>query len=83
MRIISQDGMDFPYEHIVVILDGRNVVCRPVSNMGGRYYPLGVYKTNDRALNVFQSIHRDYENLPHMEDGINFYNTPCFVMPEE
>lgn len=83
MRIISQNGMDFPYEHIVVILDGRNVICRPVSNMAGRYYPLGAYKTEERAQDVFRSIHRDYEKLPRMEDGINFYNTHCFVMPEE
>lgn len=83
MRIISQNGMDFPYEYVVVILDGCAVICRPVSDMNGRYYPLGAYKTEERASDVFRSIHRDYENLPHMEDGINFYNTPCFVMPEE
>ena len=82
MRIISQNGMDFPYEHIVVILDVCAVICRPVSDMSGRYYTLGTYKTENRAKSVFQSIHRDYENLPHMEDGQNFYNTPCFVMPE-
>src|SRR5699024_3899010 len=49
MRIISQNGMDFPYEHVVVILDGCAVICRPVSDMSGRYYTLGTYKTENRA----------------------------------
>lgn len=83
MRIISQNGMDFPYEHIVVILDGGNVICRPVSNMAGRYYPLGAYKTEERAQDVFSSINKSYCNVPLMDGDGCLYNQSTFVMPEE
>lgn len=83
MRIISQNGMDFPYEHIVVILDGCAVICRPVSDMGGRYYPLGAYKTEERARDVFSSINKNYYNVPLMDGDGCLYNQTTFIMPEE
>lgn len=83
MRIISQNGMDFPYEHIVVILDGRNVICRPVSNMAGRYYPLGAYKTEERAQDVFSSINKSYCNFILMDGDVHMYDQTVFIMPEE
>lgn len=83
MRVISQTFMDFPYEHIVVFVDDNKVCCRPVNDMSGRYYLLGEYETNERAQEVFNIIHEDYEGLPLMEDGERLYNTPCFIMPEK
>lgn len=83
MRVISQTFMDFPYEQIVVFVDDNRVCCRPVNDMSGRYYLLGEYKTNERAKEVFRNIHKDYEEIPLMEDGKCFYNTQCFVMPEK
>lgn len=77
MRIISQNGMDFPYEHIVVILDGKNVICRPISNMGGRYYPIGKYASEERAEEVFQDINRHYESI------VNPGRYDSYQMPEE
>lgn len=77
MRIISQNGMDFPYEHIVVILDGCAVICMPVSKMEGRYYHLGAYATEERAEEVFSAINKHYENL------VNAGRYDSFQMPEE
>ena len=59
MRIISQNGYDFPYEKIVVILDRNSVICRTISDMNRRYYFLGQYDTDERAKEVFIELH-DY-----------------------
>lgn len=83
MRVISQTFMDFPYEQIVVFVDDNRVCCRPVNDMSGRYYLLGEYKTNERAQEIFKNLHKDYEEIPLMEDGKCLYNTQCFIMPEE
>ena len=68
MRIISQNGYDFPYEQIVVILDGKTIVARPISDMGGRFWPLGTYGSEERAEDVFNAIYmiryRDYVRMP-------------------
>lgn len=77
MRIISQNGMDFPYEHIVVILDGCAVICRPISNMGGRYYHLGTYTSEERAEEVFRDINRHYKSI------VNSGGCDSYKMPEE
>ena len=75
MRIISQLEMDFPYEQIVVIVNENRVICRPISDMGGRYYLLGHYYTEERAQEVFKEIQRTYKTC-----DINFI---VYVMPEE
>lgn len=61
MRIISQNGYNFPYEHIVMILDGKTIIARPISDMSGRFWPLGTYKSEERAEDIFKSI---YKALP-------------------
>lgn len=70
MRIISQNGYNFPYEHIAVILDGKTIIARPISDMGGRFWPLGTYESEERALDVFNAIY-------------NLYPTKFFKMPDE
>lgn len=82
MRIISQNGMDFPYEQIVVFIDENKVACLPVSNMGGRYYLLGEYESCERAAEVFNKINFHYHTEPLMEDGGALYNQTTFIMPE-
>lgn len=77
MRIISQNGMDFPYEHIVVIVDGCNVICRPISDMAGRYYHLGTYTSEERAEEVFRDINRHYESI------VNSVRYDSYQVPEE
>lgn len=83
MRIISQNGYDFPYEQVVVIVDEKDVICRPISDMRGRYYLLGHYDTEERAQEIFNSINKSYYNIPLMEDGNTFYNHTSFVMPDK
>ena len=70
MRIISQNRHNFPYEQIVVILDGKTIVARPISDMGGRFWPLGTYGSEERAFDVFNAIY-------------NLYPTKFFKMPDE
>ena len=82
MRIISQNLMDFPYEQIVVSVDNNKVFCKPVNKMDGRYYLLGEYENNERAVQVFNEINKAYYNVPLMDgDGV-LYNQSTFYMPE-
>ena len=60
MRIISQNGYNFPYEHIVVILDGKTIIARPISDMSGRFWTLGTYESEERAKYVFRAIYKVY-----------------------
>ena len=83
MRIISQNLMDFPYKQIVVMVGDNKVICRPVSNMEGRYYLLGKYKDCERAKEVFHSINKQFSTIPLMKAGEALYNQTTFVMPEE
>lgn len=75
MRIISQLGMDFPYEQIIVFIDDNCVKCTPISDMGERHYLLGQYETEERSLEVFAEIRKTYSTC----------NIDCLVyeMPEE
>ena len=58
MRVISQSGMfDFPYEQIVVCMDGNNVIARFVgiekSNL------LGSYSTEEKAEKAMEMLHKN------------------------
>lgn len=75
MRIISQLGMDFPYEQIIVFIDDNFVKCKPVSDMSAKSYFLGEYDTEERARKVFNEIHDNYARLDT--------ESMVFVMPEE
>ena len=75
MRIISQNGCDFPYEQIAVIIDESSIVCRSVSNANGKIWTLGDYSSEERAQEVSNEIH----------DNCAPFDTSAmvFVMPEE
>lgn len=75
MRIISQSGMDFPYEQIIVFIDDNCVKCIPVSDMSSKSYLLGQYETEERAKEVFNEIN---DNYAHFDTS-----SMVFVMPEE
>lgn len=77
MRIISQNLMDFPYGQIVVAVDDNKVICRPVNEMGGRYYTLGIYRDEERAEEVFCEI------IEHFENIVNKGRYDSFRMPED
>lgn len=75
MRIISQNGMDFPYDHIVVSIDDNKVICNMSNNMSRRFL-LGKYKCFGTAYEVFCMIHDAFlDKLPGQ--------SCVFEMPEE
>ena len=63
MRIISQLGMDFPYNQIIVFVDDNCVQCKSVSDISEISYLLGRYETEERAREVFNEIHDNYVRL--------------------
>lgn len=76
MRIISQTGRDYPYEHIVVGVEENRVECRPVNDLYGRDFTLGTYKDFETAHEVFCMIRGTYlDKLPGQ--------SCVFEMPEE
>lgn len=81
MRIISQTGMDFPYEQVIVYIDESSVMCKTL--LESKRYCLGVYKDSERARAVFESIYDYYKGTPSMEDGETLYLGNVFVMPEK
>lgn len=70
MRVISQSGMfDFPYEQIVVCMDGNNVIARFVgiekSNL------LGSYSTEEKARKAMNILHEEYQYTRRFETICN------------
>ena len=63
MRIISQDGCDYPYESIVISHDDGIIYARPISNMGKRYL-IAQYSTQDKAEKAMQMLHEAYTGAP-------------------
>lgn len=75
MRILSQDGWDYPYGSIIVFSEGRCVQAKMVSNPNF-VYVLGIYKSTQRAMDVADAIRGFY--LGKVPD-----QTAVFNMPEE
>lgn len=75
MRIVSQDGRDYPYESIIVFSEGKYVQAKMVSNPNFVYI-LGIYKSTQRAMDVTDIIREFY--LGKAPD-----QTAVFNMPEE
>lgn len=75
MRILSQDGWDFPYDSIIVFAEGKNVCAKMVSNPNFSYI-IGRYTRNLRAKYVVDEIREFY--LGKAPD-----QTAVFNMPEE
>lgn len=75
MRILSQDGCDYPYDSIIVFSEGKYVQAKMVSNPNF-VYVLGIYKSIQRAMDVTDVIRELY--LGKAPD-----QTAVFNMPEE
>lgn len=75
MRILSQDGWDYPYDSIIVFSEGRCVQAKMVNNPNFAYI-LGTYKCTQRAMDVTDAIREFY--LGKVPD-----KTAVFNMPEE
>lgn len=75
MRILSQDGYDYPYDSIIVLSEGKYVQAKLVNNPSS-VYVLGTYKSTQRAMDVTDAIREFY--LGKAPD-----QTAVFNMPEE
>ena len=63
MRIIDQNGCDYPYESIVISHGDGIVYARPISNMDNRYL-LAEYSTPEKAEKAMQKLHEAYAPEP-------------------
>ena len=63
MRIISQNGVDFPYESIAISHGDGIIYARLISNMDKRYL-IAQYSTQDKAEKAMQKLHEAYAPDP-------------------
>ena len=62
MRVINQNGRDYPYESIVISHGDGMIYARPVSNMEKRYF-LARYSTEEKAEKAMQKLHECYTGV--------------------
>lgn len=60
MRIIDQNGCDYPYESIAISYGDGVIYARPISNMDKRYL-LARYSTQEKAEKAMQKLYDDYD----------------------
>lgn len=63
MRIIDQNGCDYPYESIVISHGDGMIYARPVSNMEKQYF-LARYSTEEKADKAMLLLHKIYVKAP-------------------
>lgn len=63
MRIIDQNGCDYPYESIAISSGDGIIYARPISNMDKRYL-LARYSTEEKAEKAMQKLHEAYAPEP-------------------
>ena len=71
MRIIAQDGCDYPYESIAISYGDGIIYARPISNMDKRYF-LAKYSTQEKAEKVMQMLHEAYTGAPFIMNNAVF-----------
>ena len=59
MRVISQDGCDYPYESIVISHGDGIISARMISNVEERYF-LAKYSSEEKAEKAMQKLHECY-----------------------
>lgn len=59
MRIIDQNGCDYPYESIVISHGDGMIYARPVSNMEKQYF-LARYSTEEKVEKAIQKLRECY-----------------------
>ena len=69
MRIIDQDGCDYPYESIVISHCDGIISARPISNMDKRYF-LAKYSTQEQAEKAMQLLHEAYTGAPFIMKNV-------------
>ena len=63
MRVISQNGCDYPYESIAISYGDGIIYARPISNMD-KGYLLARYSTQEKAEKAMQKLHEAYAPEP-------------------
>ena len=69
MRVINQNGRDYPYESIVISHGGGMIYARPVSNMEKRYF-VAQYSTQEKAEKAMQMLHEAYAGAPFIMKNV-------------
>ena len=65
MRVIDQNGCDYPYESIAISYGDGIIYARPISNMDKRYL-IAQYSTREKAEKAMQMLHNCYQGaLPN------------------
>ena len=62
MRIIDQNGCDYPYESIAISYGDGIIYARPISNMDKRYF-IAQYSTQEKAEKAMQKLHECYTGV--------------------
>ena len=63
MRVISQNGCDYPYEGIAISYGEGFIYARPIFNMDKRYL-LAKYSTQEKAEKAMLLLHEAYTGAP-------------------
>ena len=63
MRVISQNGCEYPYESIAISYGDGIIYARPISNMDKKYL-IAQYSTQDKAEKAMQKLHEAYAPDP-------------------
>ena len=69
MRIIDQDGCDYPYESIAISYGDGIIYARPISDMDKRYL-IAQYSTQDKAEKAMQMLHEAYAGAPFIMKNV-------------
>ena len=67
MRIIDQNGCDYPYESIAISYGDGIIYARPISNMDKRYL-IAQYSTWEKAEKAMQMLHECYTGVLLMQN---------------
>lgn len=63
MRIIDQNGNDYPYESIAISHGDGIIYARPISDMS-KWYLIARYSTQEKAEKAMQMFHEAYTGAP-------------------
>lgn len=69
MRVISQNGCDYPYESIAISYGDGIIYARPISNMDKRYL-IAQYSTQEKAEKAMQMLHEAYTGAPFIMKNV-------------
>lgn len=69
MRVISQNGSDYPYESIAISYGDGIIYARPISNMDKRYL-IAQYSTQEKAEKAMQMLHEAYTGAPFIMKNV-------------